>query len=80
MLKKRIKGFRGQFTIFALFMTVITIIAYAKIYPVLQEVIQDSTPSMDAGTASILSLTPLFILLFIIYSALWYVIPHREER
>ena len=69
---------KGQYTIFAMFMTVITIIAYSKIYPVLKAVIDDAIPGMTDDVATILSLSPLIILLFILYGAMWYVIPNRE--
>lgn len=73
-------GFKGQYTLFALFMTVITIIAYTQIYPVLKMFIDDATPEMDEATATLLSLSPLIIFFFILYGAMWYVIPSREER
>lgn len=82
MLRKKglHKSLKAQFTIFALFMTVITIIAYAYIYPVLDEILDDAIPQMDEATGTIVGLSPLFIFLFILYGALWYVVPHREER
>lgn len=70
---------KGQFTMYALFMTVLTIIAYTQIYPVLKEIIDASIPEMDGETALLIGLSPLFIFLFILYSAMWYVVPHREE-
>ena len=69
---------KGQYTIFAMFMTVITIIAYAYIYPVLKSVIDAAIPGMSSDVATILSLSPLVILFFILYGAMWYVIPSRE--
>ena len=77
---KKMRMIKGQFTIFALFMTVITIIAYSYIYPVLKTVIDDVSPQMDEATSAMLSLSPLIIFFFILYSAMWYVIPQREER
>ena len=68
---------RGQYTIYALFMTIITLIAYVAVYPVLTEVISDAGITGIEGT--ILSLSPLFILLAILLSAMWYVYPYREE-
>lgn len=74
------KRLRGQYTLFAMFMTVITIIAYAYIYPVLKAVIDEMSPQMDDATATLISLSPLFIFFFILYGSLWYVVPHREEK
>ena len=68
---------RGQYTIYALLMTIITLIAYVAVYPVLTEVISDAGITGIEGT--ILSLSPLFILLAILLSAMWYVYPYREE-
>lgn len=77
---KSFKTMKGQYTLFALFMTVITIIAYAYLYPVLKAVIDDAVPTMDDATATMISLSPLFIFLFILYGALWYVVPRREQQ
>ena len=71
---------KGQYTLFAMFMTVITIIAYAYIYPVLKSVLDATIPTMDSATGTIVALSPLFIFFFILYGSLWYVVPHREER
>jgi hypothetical protein len=73
------KKLKGQFTLYALFITVVTIIAYTQIYPFLNTIITDAIVDMDASTALIVSLSPLFIFLFILYSAMWYVVPHREQ-
>lgn len=74
------KVWRGQYTLFALFMTVITIVAYSRIYPILRSVIDETTPQMQDSEAMLLALSPLIILFFILYGALWYVVPHREEK
>lgn len=71
------KDTKGQYTVFALFMTIITLIAYVAVYPVLDEVINESGIGGIEGT--ILRLCPLFILLAILLSAMWYVYPYREE-
>lgn len=73
-------GFKGQYTLFALFMTVITIIAFTQVYPILKMFIDDAIPGMDEATGTLLSLSPLIIFFFILYGAMWYVIPSREER
>ena len=72
------KKLSGQFTLFALFMTVITIIAFSYIYPVLKSVIDEVSPTMDDATATLLTISPFLIFLFILYGAIWYVVPNRE--
>lgn len=69
----------AQYTLYALFMTFITIIAYAYLYPVLKGVIDEMTPSMGEAEATLLSLVPLFILMFILWGGAWYVMPRRQE-
>jgi hypothetical protein len=58
-------------------MTVVTIIAYIACYPLLNTAITDSGITGMEGT--LLSYTPLFIFLFILWSAMWYVNPYRER-
>lgn len=70
---------KGQYTLYALFMTVMTIIVYTQLYPILKQFIDGAIPEMDEATATLMSLTPLVILFFIIYGAMWYVIPQREK-
>jgi len=69
----------GQYTIYALFMTIMTIIAYTAVYPILDQVIDDAVDDMGTVEGLILRLSPLFILLFILWGGLWYVNPHRQE-
>jgi len=84
MLKKIIKILngiycKGQYTLYALFMTIITIIAYLTAgYPILSEVIA-SLDIDDPVLESIIGFSPLLIFLFIIWGAMWYVAPRYEE-
>jgi len=71
------KTFKAQYTIYALFMTVLTLIAYVACYPVLSAII--STSGITGIEGTIISWIPLFILLFILWSAIWYVQP-RQQR
>lgn len=73
-------GVKGQYTLYALFMTVLTIICYTQVYPILKTFIDASVPEMDEATGILISLSPLIIFFFILYGAMWYVIPSREER
>ena len=80
-LKRKLKDkhyeLEAQYTIYALFMTVLTIVAYIAVYPLLNETIENSGITGMEGT--LISYTPLFIFLFILWSAMWYVNPHREK-
>jgi hypothetical protein len=58
-------------------MTVLSIVAYVATYPLLNQTIADSGITGMEGT--LLTYTPLFIFLFILWSAMWYVNPHRRE-
>lgn len=71
------KTLEAQYTIYALFMTVLTLIAYVACYPVLSQVLSEADISGIEGT--ILSWIPLFILLFILWSAIWYVQPRQHK-
>lgn len=75
--KIKMKTAEAQYTIYALFMTVLTLIAYVAVYPVLNQILEDAAIGGIEGT--IMSWIPLFILLFILWSAIWYVQP-REKR
>lgn len=71
---------KGQYTLYALFMTVLTIICYTQVYPILKTFIDGVLPETDDATGTLLTLSPLVIFFFILYGAMWYVIPSREER
>jgi len=68
---------QAQYTIYALFMTVLTLIAYVAVYPVLNQILSEAAIEGIEGT--ILSWIPLFILLFILWSAIWYVQPRQRQ-
>jgi len=70
------KKLKAQYTIYALFMTVLTLIAFVAIYPLLDSIIVNSGITGIEGT--LLTWSPLFIVLFILWSAVWYVNPRRE--
>lgn len=64
-------GYCGQFTLYALLMTFLSIVVYSVLYPVLQNVfdtfLPEDMPSLDR---LIIELSPLFLFLFILYSAM----------
>ncbi len=70
---------RGQYTLHAMLMTIMSIIAYSQLYPMLKEILDEVIPQMDGAVGTLVALSPLFIFLFILYGALWYVSPHREQ-
>jgi len=76
-IKKKHMQLKAQYTIYALFMTMLTLIAYIACYPVLSSIIGSAGITGIEGT--IVSWFPLFILLFILWSAIWYVQP-RQRR
>ena len=78
-LKSLYLKLKGQFTIITLIMTVLTLIVYAQLYPVMKSIIEDALPEMDEITALLISLSPFFLLVFILVAGLWYTIPRREE-
>jgi hypothetical protein len=82
MISKRKLGrvrLKGQYTMYALLMTVLTIVAYTQIYPFLKDIIDEAVTDMDSNTALLVSLSPLFIFLFILWSAVWYVSPMSRQ-
>jgi len=69
---------KGQMAIIGMLMVVLSLITFAYIYPVLHEILENSTANMSSDVATIISLSPLFLVIMIILSAFWYVIPQRE--
>jgi hypothetical protein len=68
---------KGQYTIYAMFMTVLTLIAYIAVHPLLDEII--STSGITGIEGTLISWAPLFIILFILWSAIWYVAPYERR-
>jgi uncharacterized BrkB/YihY/UPF0761 family membrane protein len=69
---------KGQYTIVALIATFMIIVAFAAIYPILYATIQSVLPQMDAYTQTLMLLIPFFIVLAIIMTIIYLVIPHTE--
>lgn len=74
------KGLRGQMTAVGLVSVFITIIVYASMYPVLDEVINSISDIVVSGSMTdiILHFLPAVILLTIVASTLAWTTPHRE--
>ncbi len=71
------KRLAAQFTIISLVMVFIMIIVYSQLYPTIESFLTPLIASSDPATATLLSLLPFFIVLAIILSVLWYVVPQR---
>lgn len=70
---------KGQYTLYALFMTFVTIVCFSVLYAPLKAIIDNAVPGMDENTAMLLTASPFIIFLFILFGAYWYVAP-REEK
>lgn len=69
--------FEAQFTIISLVMVFVMIIVYSQLYPTIETFLTPLIAGSDPATATLLSLLPFFIVLAIILSVLWYVVPQR---
>lgn len=70
---------KAQFTIYTLIMAFIMLLVFSKLYPTIQEMIDDLIASgVDDLTAVIVSLFPFLIAVAIIMSVWFYVIPKRQ--
>jgi len=69
---------KGQYTVVALIATFMVIVAFVAIYPILYSQIQSVLPQMDAYTQTLMLLIPFFIVLAIIMTIIYLVIPHVE--
>jgi len=66
---------KGQFTIIALLSTVMVIFAFVALYPVISDAIDSIATDMDAYSATLLKLTPFFIVLTIILTIIYVALP-----
>lgn len=71
---------KGQFTPVVLLISIVSIMFFVFLYPVLNDVIQTQVPNMDATTAAIIQLAPAALLMAILASIWFFVIPQRQER
>lgn len=68
----------GQFTIVALVMTLVMIIVYSQLYPVIETFLTPLIASSDPATAAMLTMLPFFIAIAIIMSTVWYIVPQKR--
>jgi len=70
---------KAQFTIYTLIMAFIMLLIFSKLYPTIQQTIDELIASgCDELTAVVVSLYPFLIAVAIIMSVWFYVIPRRE--
>jgi uncharacterized membrane protein YedE/YeeE len=68
----------GQFTIVALVMTLVMIIVYSQLYPVIETFLTPLILDSDPATAALLTMLPFFIAIAIIMSVIWYIVPQKR--
>ena len=71
-------GNKGQFLIVSLIATFMTIVAFIALYPILRAQINTAIQDMDVYSATLLQLSPFFILISIILTIVWASLPTRE--
>jgi len=69
---------KGQFTIVSLIVTFMVIVAFIGLYPILKAYIDDVSTSMDTYTATLLQLSPFFIILTILITIIFMSLPVTE--
>ena len=70
---------KGQMTLVGLLVVLITLITYALLYPTFSGILDSAAENItDQNVVTLIKLSPLFLLIMILVSGLWYVIPHRE--
>lgn len=73
---------KGQFTIVSLVMTLVMIIVYSQLYPVIENFLTPLVVQLNAAgdpaTATLINLIPFFIAIAIIMSVIWYIVPQKR--
>jgi uncharacterized BrkB/YihY/UPF0761 family membrane protein len=72
------KRSKGQYLIVSLIVTMMVIFAFVVLYPILKSAIASAVTGMDVYTATLLQLTPFFILLSIVLTIIFAALPVRE--
>lgn len=78
LIRKLKKDRKGQFVIVPLLVSVMTILAFIVIYPIIKTAIDKAVVDMDVYSGTLLQLTPFFILLSIILTIVYLALPIRE--
>lgn len=69
---------KGQFLVVSLITTVMVLFAFMAIYPILKAKIDSAVIGMDVYSATLLQLSPFFILLALILTIVFASLPVRE--
>lgn len=69
---------KGQFLVVSLITTIMVLFAFMAIYPVLKARIDSAVIGMDVYAATLLQLSPFFILLSLILTVIFAALPVRE--
>jgi len=71
---------KGQFTIVALLMVLITLMVYVFIYPAFWSVIEPQLSGVsDPSVVTLIQLSPFLMVVAIFMSIIWYIVPDRER-
>jgi len=74
------KNMKGQFTVIALVMSFVAIIVFVILHPILNTFIEQFVAESDDATMNMLvQLLPFFVLIAIIMSIVFYIIPQRQQ-
>ena len=75
------RSFKGQFTIVALLMVVITLVVFVYVYPPIWTNI--ITPALanisDATVVAMINVSPFLFVVAILVSIIWYIVPQRSR-
>lgn len=73
-----IRNKKGQFLVVSLMATFMTVLAFIVLYPIMKSRIDAAIIGMDVYSATLLELTPFFILLSILLTIVFASLPTRE--
>lgn len=71
---------KAQFTFVGVIVVFVTLIIFMVMYPILNEFITTYSANMDATTATLLKMTPFFMVVSIILSMLFYITPQQQDQ
>jgi len=78
--KSILKNLYAQLTIVSVLMIMITLLLFVYIYPTFWAVVSPQLENIDdSAVVTFIQLAPFLMVVAIILSIVWYVIPRREE-
>lgn len=78
LMKSLKKKSKGQFLIVNLIVTFMVIFAFVVLYPIMKTRIDSAVSGMDVYSATMLQLTPFFIMLSLVLTIVFAALPVRE--